>query len=283
MLTNPNTLGMFEKNILEIADIVHKKGGLVYCDGANLNAIAGVSRMGDMNVDVMHFNLHKTFSTPHGGGGPGAGPVGIKNILEPYLPTPVVERHGSKYRLNYDRPQSVGKMRAFYGNFGILARAYAYIRTLGPSGLRRACEGAVLNANYVKSRLQDDYHLPYPGPSLHECVFNDKEQSKRDVKTLDIAKALMDHGFHPPTVYFPLIVKGALMIEPTESESKETLDQFVQAMKDIARQIETDPQSLHDAPLLPKISRPDEARAARQPVLRWKPKSESVLIPGGRR
>jgi len=270
MLTNPNTLGMFEKDIEEICDIVHARGGQVYCDGANLNALVGVAKIGDMGVDVLHFNLHKTFSTPHGGGGPGAGPVGIKKHLEPFLPVPVVEQAEGKYRLNYDRSQTIGKIKNFYGNFGILLRAYAYIRTLGPDGLRECCESAVLNANYIKARLKDTYHLPYPGPSLHECVFNDKEQLKHNVKTMDIAKALIDLGFHPPTVYFPLIVKGALMIEPTESESKETLDQFIDALKTIAANAGKEPEKFHDAPYLPKVSRPDEARAARKPILRWK-------------
>lgn len=271
MLTNPNTLGMFEKNILEITEIVHGKGGLVYCDGANLNALMGVCKVGDMGVDVLHFNLHKTFSTPHGGGGPGAGPIGVKKILEPFLPVPQVEHRNGQYVLDYDRPQSIGKVRAFYGNFGILLRAYVYIRTLGPDGLREACQSAVLNANYIKARLKDTYFLPYPGPSLHECVFNDRNQLKQNVKTMDIAKALIDKGFHPPTVYFPLIVKGAMMVEPTETESKETIDHFIQAMKEIAKQAESDPESLHTAPYLSKVSRPDEARAARQPKLRWKP------------
>ncbi len=269
MLTNPNTLGMFEKNILEITDIVHKKGGLVYCDGANLNAVMGIAKMGDMGIDVLHFNLHKTFSTPHGGGGPGAGPVGIDAKLEPFLPVPVIEKKGSQYHMNFDRPQSIGKLKAFYGNFGILVRAYAFIRSLGPEGVKQAAESAVLNSNYIKSQLKDVYHLPYPGPSLHECVFNDKHQAPK-VTTMDIAKALIDHGFHPPTVYFPLIVKAALMVEPTESESKETLDLFIQAMKDIAKQAKDDPDAVHDAPQLPKVSRPDEAHAARQPTLRWR-------------
>jgi len=269
MLTNPNTLGMFEKSILEITDIVHKKGGLVYCDGANLNAIMGIAKMGDMNIDVLHFNLHKTFSTPHGGGGPGAGPVGIHSKLEPFLPVPVIEKKGSHYHMNYDRPQSIGKLKAFYGNFGILVRAYAFIRSLGAEGVKQAAEGAVLNSNYIKSQLKDVYHLPYPGPSLHECVFNDRNQAPK-VTTMDIAKALIDRGFHPPTVYFPLIVKAALMVEPTESESKETLDLFIQAMREIAEQAKDDPDAVHDTPKLPKVSRPDEAHAARQPTLRWK-------------
>lgn len=269
MLTNPNTLGMFEKNILEITDVVHKKGGLVYCDGANLNAVMGKVKMGAMGVDVLHFNLHKTFATPHGGGGPGAGPVGIHSRLEPYLPVPVIEKKESKYHLNHDRPQSIGKMKAFYGNFGILVRAYAYIRSLGAEGVKQAAEGAVINANYIKSQLREFYHLPYPGPSLHECVFNDKNQAPK-VTTMDIAKALIDRGFHPPTVYFPLIVKAALMVEPTESESKETLDQFIEAMKDIAQQAKDDPDSVHNTPNLPKVSRPDETHAARHPRLRWR-------------
>lgn len=269
MLTNPNTLGMFEKNILEITDIVHKKGGLVYCDGANLNAVMGKVKMADMGIDVLHFNLHKTFSTPHGGGGPGAGPVGVQSKLEPFLPIPVIEKQGSYYHMNDNRPQSIGKLKAFYGNFGILVRAYAYIRTLGPEGIKEAAEGAVINANYIKSQLKDFYHLPYPGPSLHECVFNDKNQAPK-VTTMDIAKALIDHGFHPPTVYFPLIVRAALMVEPTESESKETLDQFIQAMKDIAQQAKDDPDAVHSTPKMPKVSRPDEAHAARNPTLRWK-------------
>ena len=269
MLTNPNTLGMFEKDILAITEIVHAKGGLVYCDGANLNALMGVCKVGDTGVDVLHFNLHKTFSTPHGGGGPGAGPVGVKKFLEPFLPTPHIEQADGQYLCNYDQPQSIGKVKTFYGNFGVLVRAYTYIRTLGPDGIRESCESAVLNANYIKAKLKDDYHLPYPGPSLHECVFNDKEQLKHEVKTLDIAKMLIDYGFHPPTVYFPLIVKGALMVEPTESESKETLDQFIEAMQAIAKEAEQNPQNFHDAPYLTKVSRPDEAKAARQPVLRW--------------
>jgi len=271
MLTNPNTLGMFEKDILKIADIVHKKGGLVYCDGANLNAVMGKVKMGELGVDVLHFNLHKTFSTPHGGGGPGSGPVGVQSKLEPFLPVPVIEKKESHYHMNSNRPQSIGKLKAFYGNFGILVRAYAYIRTLGPEGVKQAAESAVLNANYIKSGLQDHYHLPYPGPSLHECVFNDKNQAPK-VTTMDIAKALIDHGFHPPTVYFPLIVKAALMVEPTETESKETLDRFIEAMKDIALQSRDDPDGVHNTPKMPKVSRPDEAHAARHPTLRWRKK-----------
>ena len=266
MLTNPNTLGMFEKDILKITEIVHSKGGLVYCDGANFNAVMGIVKMGEMGIDVLHINLHKTFSTPHGGGGPGAGPVCIKDILEPYLPKPVVEKKGHKYALNNNRPKSVGKLKVFNGNFGMLLRAYAYIRTLGPEGILEAAQSAVLNANYIRAKLKDTFHLPFTGASLHECVFNDKGQG---VTTIDIAKELIDHGFHPPTVYFPLIVKGALMIEPTETESKETLDMFIEAMKSISKKGHEDPESFHEAPRLPKVSRPDEAQAARLPKLKW--------------
>ncbi len=274
MLTNPNTLGMFEKNIVKISEIVHAKGGLVYCDGANLNAVMGICKLGDMGVDVLHFNLHKTFTTPHGGGGPGAGPVGVKKFLVPYLPVPVIQKSDAGFKMNYDRPQSIGKVKSFYGNFGMFVRAHAYILSLGRDGIRRAAEGAALNANYIRASLKDDYCLPYSSPTLHECVFSDKFQLKHGVKTLDVAKALIDRGFHPPTVYFPLIVKGALMIEPTETESKETIDQFIEAMKNIAREAEQNPESLRKAPVLPKVTRVDEARAARNPILAWKPKPE---------
>jgi len=274
MLTNPNTLGMFEKNIQEITAIVHGKGGLVYCDGANMNAIMGVTKLGRMGIDVLHFNLHKTFSTPHGGGGPGAGPVGISDKLAPYLPVPVVVKKAGRFHLDHDRPESIGKVKAFYGNFGILLRAYAYIRSLGPEGIRRISEAAVLNANYLKARLKDTYHLPYPGPSLHECVFNDRNQHP-GATTMDIAKSLIDRGFHPPTIYFPLIVKAALMVEPTESESLETLDRFVEALIEIDREAKAKPERVHDTPRLAKVSRPDEAAAARRPILRWRPARES--------
>lgn len=271
MITNPNTLGLFEVNILEITEIVHRNGGLVYCDGANLNAIMGIARPGDMGVDVLHFNLHKTFSTPHGGGGPGAGPVGIKKELIPFMPVPIIESSKLKtiYRLNYNFPHSIGRVKAFYGNFGILVRAYTYIRTMGAEGLKKASEAAVLNANYIMSQLKDYYHLPYDRQCMHECVFSDKTQNKYGITTLDIAKALMDYGFHPPTIYFPLIVKGAIMIEPTETECKDTLDRFIDAMKDIAVRAEKAPDSIKKSPLKPKITRLNETKAAREPDLRW--------------
>ena len=212
----------------------------------------GVADVGSMGIDVMHFNLHKTFSTPHGGGGPGAGPVGVKEILAPFLPVPVVVKGSEGYALEYDLPQSIGKVRAFYANFGIIARAYAYIRSMGPEGLRAVAENAVLNANYLRTRLKEHYHLPYETPSMHECVFTDKLQAQYDVHTLDVAKRLMDYGFHPPTVYFPLVVSGALMIEPTETESKEVLDQFIEAMINIAEEARDNPDILHSAPHTPK-------------------------------
>ncbi len=274
MLTNPNTLGIFETDILKISEIVHNKGGLVYCDGANLNAIMGKTKMNLMGVDVLHFNLHKTFSTPHGGGGPGSGPIGVVDNLSPFLPKPIIKHIEGRYALNYNRPNSIGKMKAFYGNFGILVRAYTYIRSLGPEGIKQAAEMAVLNANYIKASLSEHYHLPYTGPSLHECVFNDKHQLKNEVSTMDIAKMLIDYGFHPPTVYFPLIVKGALMIEPTETESKETLDEFITSMKKISEMAKTKPEAFHNSPCMPVTSRPNEIRAARYPKLRWR-KTES--------
>ena len=272
MITNPNTLGLFEEHIAEIARIVHAQGGQVYGDGANLNAIMGITRPGDWGVDVLQFNLHKTFSQPHGGGGPGAGPVGVRKHLAPFLPVPTVEKTGDAFSLDVARPQSIGKVRAFAASFGVMVRSYAYIRSLGPDGLQRAAETAVLNANYLMHQLKGTYHLPYDRVCKHECVFSDAIQVQSDVKTLDIAKRLMDYGFHPPTIYFPLIVAGALMIEPTETESKETLDQFIAAMKEIAREAKDAPDVVRPAPHKPLLSRLDETRAARQPVLRWKPK-----------
>jgi glycine dehydrogenase subunit 2 len=271
MVTNPNTLGLFEEHLKEIGDIVHRKGGFVYCDGANLNALMGIVKLGDLGVDLVHINLHKTFSTPHGGGGPGAGPIAVKKELAPFLPIPVIEKDGEAFRLNEDRPLSIGKIRAFYGNFGVLARAYAYILSMGAEGLRKATEMAVLNANYLMKRLKSHYDLPYDRPCMHECVFTDKLQERYHVSTLDIAKRLIDYGIHPPTIYFPLVVKGALMIEPTESESKEGLDRFIETMITIAEEAKENPDLLRQAPQRVKTRRLDEVLAARKPKLRWKP------------
>jgi glycine dehydrogenase subunit 2 len=274
MITNPNTLGIFESHIAEIAAIVHAKGGLVYGDGANLNALLGVARPGDMGFDVMQFNLHKTFATPHGGGGPGSGPVAVSEKLIPHLPLPQVVKEGERYRLvaeGRERPQSIGKVREFHGNFGMFVRALALIREYGPEGLRATGQLAVLNANYVRARLKDVYDLPYETDSLHEVVFTDKALKPTGVTTMDVAKRLIDHGFHPPTVYFPLVVHGALMIEPTETESKETLDRFVDGMRQVAEQAKTDPEGVKAAPLKPVRARLDEVRAARKPILRWHP------------
>ena len=272
MLTNPNTLGLFEKNIREICNIVHDAGGLVYMDGANMNALVGVARPGDMGVDVIHLNLHKTFSTPHGGGGPGCGPCCCTKELEPFLPVPRVVRDGESFRLDYDRPQSIGRVKAFYGNYGMMLRALAYILTHGREGLREATEAAVLNARYIAVGLASDYDKPFDAPPMHEVVFTDKRQSRKGVHTLDIAKRLIDYGFHPMTIYFPLIVQGAMLIEPTESVGHQELDQFIQAMRSIAREALEDPELVLNAPHLTRIGRLDEAAAARRPVLRWKPK-----------
>jgi glycine dehydrogenase subunit 2 len=275
MITNPNTLGLFEEHIARIAEIVHAWGGLIYGDGANLNALLGIARPGDLGIDVMHFNLHKTFSTPHGGGGPGAGPVGVKNILAPYLPTPVVRAlggdEGEGYALDSDFPRSIGRLHGNYGNAGMLVRAYTYIRSLGHEGLRRCAEMAVLNANYLLARLRDTYHVPYDRPVMHECVLSDRNLEDTGVTTMDVAKRLIDYGYHPPTIYFPLIVHGALMIEPTESESLEGLDRFVDALKAIAEEAREDPELLRTAPHHTRRSRLDETRAARKPILRWQP------------
>jgi glycine dehydrogenase subunit 2 len=272
MLTNPNTLGTFETEMGRIASIVHARGGLVYMDGANMNALIGLARPGDFGVDVMHLNLHKTFSTPHGGGGPGSGPVAVKGILEPYLPTPIVEKSPEgKFTLNYDRPKSIGRVRAFVGNFGMAVRALAYMLAKGPEGLRQTTEDAVLNANYVRTRLRKSYDLPYDQPCMHECVFSDRRQAARGVRTGDIAKRLIDYGFHPYTTSFPLIVPGALMIEPTESASKEELDAFIDALLAIAEEVEQDPQFVLKAPYTTRVTRLDEVGAARKPVLRWRP------------
>ena len=271
MITNPNTLGLFEEHIVEIARIVHAKGGQVYGDGANLNALLGIARPGDMGIDAIHTNLHKTFTQPHGGGGPGAGPVAVKAHLAPFLPVPVIEKRGDAYALNEDRPKSIGKIRSFAASFGVMVRAYAYIRSLGPDGLRRVSDVAVANANYILSKLRGAYNVPYDRICKHECVLDDQVQLKHGVKTLDIAKRLMDYGFHPPTIYFPLIVHGAIMIEPTETEPKETLDQFIEAMQAIAAEVETEPDTVRNAPHFTRVGRMDEARAARQPNLRWRP------------
>jgi glycine dehydrogenase subunit 2 len=272
MLTNPSTIGVFEEQIHKIADILHDKGALLYMDGANMNALVGKVRPGDFGVDVMHLNLHKTFSTPHGGGGPGSGPVACKKFLEPFLPTPVlIEKEDGMKGWEYDRSQSVGRVRAFYGNTGMFIRALAYILANGPDGLRQTTEDAVLNANYIRKKLEGVYELPYKTPSMHEVVFSDKKQVAKGVKTGDIAKRLIDYGFHPYTVSFPLIVPGALMIEPTESESLEELDLFIDAMRSIAKEVEEMPELVKSAPHSTRISRLDEVGAARKPVLRWKP------------
>ncbi|MEJ2037394.1 MAG: aminomethyl-transferring glycine dehydrogenase subunit GcvPB, partial [Desulfosarcinaceae bacterium] len=266
MVTNPNTLGLFENNIRQVAEIVHAKGGLVYADGANMNAVLDVVDMKAIGVDVLHLNLHKTFSTPHGGGGPGAGPVCVTKDLERYLPVPRVVKKGEAYELSGDLPDSIGKLHAFYGNFGILVRAYSYILSVG-SDLKQISRCAVLNANYIKERLKDVYHLPYDRPCMHECVFTDKWQQADRITTMDIAKRLIDYGFHPPTVYFPLVVSGAIMIEPTETESKETLDGFIEALRAIAREAKENPEQLHAAPVNAKVRRLDETGAARKPCL----------------
>ncbi|KPK21661.1 MAG: glycine dehydrogenase [Dehalococcoidia bacterium SM23_28_1] len=268
MLTLPNTLGLFEPNIGRIAEMVHSKGALLYGDGANLNALLGRARFGDMGFDIVHLNMHKTFSTPHGGGGPGAGPVVVKGHLAPYLPTPVVGQDGDRFVLATPE-RSIGRVGLFYGHFGVLLRAYAYLRTLGVEGLRQVSENAVINANYVLARLRQAYHLPYDRRCMHEVVFSGSRQRAKGVRTWDIAKRLIDYGFHPPTVYFPLIVDEALMIEPTETESKEALDAFCDALLAIAREAEEEPQVVKEAPHTAPIGRLDEATAARRPVLRW--------------
>ena len=265
MLTNPNTIGLFEKDIQQMAKMVHDNGSLLYMDGANMNALLGITRPGDMGFDVMHYNLHKTFSAPHGGGGPGSGPVGVSEKLVPYLPVPIIEKEGTTYKLSYDRPESIGRMMNFYGNFAVLVRAYTYIRMLGPDGLRRVSENAIINANYLLSLLLESYDLPYPKPVMHEfCLSGDRQKKAYGVRTLDIAKRLLDYGFHAPTIYFPLIVSEALMIEPTETESKETLDVFAEALLSIAREAATTPEVVLAAPVTTPVKRLDEAMASRQ-------------------
>src|SRR5688572_20156850 len=276
MLTNPNTLGLFERNIKEICHIVHDAGGLVYMDGANMNALVGVARPGDMGVDVIHLNLHKTFSTPHGGGGPGSGPCCCTKELEKFLPVPRIVKTDwtvgePTFKLEYDRPKSIGRVKAFFGNYGMMLRALAYILTHGNDGLREATEAAVLNARYIANGLTSDYDKPFNSPPMHEVVFTDKRQSRKGVHTLDIAKRLIDYGFHPMTIYFPLIVQGAMLIEPTESVGRQELDQFIAAMRSIANEALEDPELVRNAPHSTRIGRLDEAAAARKPVLRWKP------------
>jgi glycine dehydrogenase subunit 2 len=273
MITNPNTLGMFDRYIAEICKRVHEAGGLVYLDGANMNAILGIARPGDFGADMMHFNPHKTFSGPHGGGGPGAGPISVTSQLEPYLPVPVIvrsEKSGEQtFRLDYDRPKSIGRVRSFFGNVGVLVRAYCYLRTHGPDGLRRVSENAVLNANYLLSRVKDVYPVPQGDRCMHEFVATASPiKGERGIAAMDIAKRLLDYGLHAPTVYFPPIVKEAMMIEPTETESKETLDAFADALLAIAQE---DPEHVHQAPHSTPIARPDEVRAARQPIMKWTP------------
>jgi len=269
MLTNPNTLGLFEKDILEISKIVHENGALLYYDGANLNGIMGYARPGDMGFDAVHLNLHKTFSTPHGGGGPGAGPVGVKKYLIPYLPKPLVDFDGEKYYLNYNIPKSIGRVRSFYGNFLVLIKAYIYIRLLGDEGLRKTTEMAVLNANYLKEKLKDIFYLPYPSLCKHEFVLSGKKQKEKGVKVLDIAKRILDFGIHPPTIYFPLIVEEALMIEPTETEDKKTLDYFIEVMEKINREIEEDIEKVKNSPFTTSVRRLDEAYAVKNLKVKW--------------
>ncbi len=270
MITNPNTLGLFERQILEIQKIMHDVGALLYYDGANLNPLLGVARPGDMGFDIVHINVHKTFTTPHGGGGPGAGPVGVKERLIKYLPTPTVEKVGDKYTLKHDNPDSIGKIRSFVGSVGILIRAYTYIRSLGQEGLEKVGKGAIINANYLLAKLKKVYTLPHDRICMHEFVISSKGVGK-DLHALDVAKRLIDMNIHPPTIYFPLIVPEAIMVEPTETESKQTLDDFVEAMTQIVKESNENPELLHQSPQTMPITRPDETAAARQPKLRWRP------------
>lgn len=267
MVTNPNTLGLYEENLKQIAGIVHAKGGLVYCDGANMNAVMGIVDMGRIGVDVLHLNLHKTFSTPHGGGGPGAGPICVRKSLEPFLPIPRIMEENGHYQRSSDFPESIGRLHAFHGNFGVLIRAYSYILSMGHENLKKVSQLAVLNANYIKESLKETFHLPYDRPCMHECIFTDRFQRAQKITTLDIAKRLMDYGIHPPTIYFPLVVSGAMMIEPTETESKEDIDYFIEACETIAREAEDNPDLLRDAPGNCKVTRLDETAAARRPRL----------------
>jgi glycine dehydrogenase subunit 2 len=276
MFTNPNTVGIFERNIKEICDTIQAAGGLVYMDGANMNALVGIARPGDMGVDVIHLNLHKTFSTPHGGGGPGCGPCLCSADLAQFLPVPRVEKDGDRFVLNYSYPKSIGRVKAFHGNFGMMVRALSYIQTHGAEGLKEATETAVLNARYISHNLENTYDKPFASDCMHEAIFSHKNQSKKGVVTLDIAKRLIDYGFHPMTVYFPLVVEGAMLIEPTESVGRADLDSFIDAMKDIDREAQEDPQLVIDAPHSTRIGRLDEATAARKPVLRWREDMEAT-------
>jgi glycine dehydrogenase subunit 2 len=274
MVTNPSTLGIFEPEICEIADVLHERGAMLYIDGANFNALLGVAKFGDMGADVVHFNLHKTFSTPHGGGGPGAGPIGVKKHLEPFLPVPrIVKGSDGGWRLDSERPDSIGKLRSFYGNFAMLVRAYAYILALGADGLEQISRRAILGANYIRARLREHFPNATDEPVMHECVLTHDLEKEKGVSTLDIAKRLLDFGIHPPTIYFPLVVHGAIMVEPTETETKQTMDEFVAAMEQIYNEAQTDPELLKEAPHGLAHSRIDEVQAARHPVLRWQPKA----------
>ncbi len=277
MLTNPNTLGLFEADILEISKVVHEAGGKLYYDGANSNAILGIARPGDMGFDVVHLNLHKTFTGPHGGGGPGSGPVGVKRDLIPFLPTPIVTKTENGYGLDYDRPQSIGRIKPFYGNFGINVRAYSYIKTMGAEGLTRVSREAVLNANYMFARLKDAFDVPYDTYCKHEFVLSGKRQKALGVRTLDIAKRLLDFGYHPPTIYFPLNVEECIMVEPTETESKETLDAFCDAMLQIAKEAEENPEIVQTAPHTTVVKRMDETLAARKPILKYERREASSV------
>ena len=283
MLTNPNTLGLFEREILDVARLVHATGAKLYYDGANLNALMGICRPGDMGFDAVHLNLHKTFTTPHGGGGPGSGPVGVKADLVPFLPSPTVERGEEGFRIDFDRPQSIGRVRSFYGNFGMLVRAYTYIVAMGADGLEQASKDAVLAANYVRARVSRLLDVPHEGPCQHEFVASARSLAGRGVRAIDVAKGLLQRGFYAPTVYFPLIVPEAIMIEPTETESLATLDAFIAAVEDIVRMAEDDPEGLHGQPDNLPVGRLDEVAAARNPVLRWRPAESGAVTAGGQR
>ena len=269
MLTQPNTLGLFEDNIEEISSIIHSVDGLMYMDGANLNALVGLVRSADMGFDITHINLHKTFSTPHGGGGPGAGPIGVVGKLVPFLPVPMIDKVDNEYTLSFGTDDSIGRIHTFFGNFGILVRAWVYIRSLGEEGLKEMTKMAILNANYLKVRLQDKYEVPFSEGTMHEFVASGLKQKERGIKVLDIAKSLLDYGYHAPTIYFPINIPEAMMMEPTESETKETLDSFADAMLEIDDRISTDPESLKEAPITTPVRRLDETKANREPNLRW--------------